>query len=835
MTIVRRRSGGRGAALAAALLAVVPAAAAAPALAVESDPAALVDPMIGTAPPGFVFPGAAVPFGMVQNSPDTRGQFAYSGYLATDPAIQGFSLVHLSGPGAKKGGDLPFMPTLGPSPSNEPSSIQSTFSHGLEHAEAGYYRVHLDVPATDVELTAARHAAMQRYTFPPSPSAYLIADVSRSVEGVHDGTFKVTGPAELSGSARGRYPVFFVARFSRPFAGSGTFRAEGHGAGGWVRWDTTAQRVVTARIGVSFVDVAGARRNLDRDAPTFDFAGMRANARAEWRAALSRIRVSGGTDADKKSFYTALYHAQLHPNVFTDVDGRYRGFDHRVHAATGRTQYANFSLWDTYKGENQLLALIQPARYHDMLLSLLDDYRLGGRLPRWGEQDFDASHMSGDPAIQMIVDGYCRGLVAPGEAGALYGAALDLTRRREPDLARLGYLPVDHTSRGAGTTLEYGIADFALALMADRLGHPSDAIRLLQDSLRYRKLLDPDTRFIRPRESDGSWMSPFDPTDEKGFQEGNAWQYSWLAPHDARGLFEAMGGEGAAAAKLDNLFKEPPEAQKQQNVFGLFYRTDQYAPGNEHDLQVPWMYPFARQPWKTQAELRALQALFRPTSDGLPGNDDLGGLSGWHVFSALGFGPVTPGAPFYVVGSPQFEHATIDVPGRRPFTVDAPGSSLTSKYVRSARLGGRPLGRAWFGDAAVRAGGSLVLAMTDQPNTGWGTAGPDRPPSATGSPLAAFGCTPRELPRIALSVSPSEATVGHRVRFRFLVTTGAAARRVADAHVNLAGHRTTTDSRGRASLELLFHVPARYRPRASKAGFHSGRASVTVNPAMRRD
>jgi putative alpha-1,2-mannosidase len=710
----------------AALIAVLAtAAAAAPA---RADLASYVDPMIGTHPPGFTVPGAVVPFGMVQNSPDTRGEFAYSGYLYEDPQIQGFSLVHLDGPGVKKGGDIPLMPTIGPVPSTDPNVYGSPFDHGLEHAEAGYYRVRLAKYQTDVELTAATHAAMQRYTFPPSPQSNVIVDAGRSIEGVHDSHLEF-GADEVRGWTRGRYPVYFVARFSRPFASTGER---------WVTFDTTTERTVTVRVGISFVDVDGARRNLDADAPDFDFDRMRANARDAWNDALGTIRVSGGTDLQRRSFYTALYHAQLHPNVFTDVDGRYLGFDGRPQVAKRRTQYANFSMWDTYKGENQLLATIQPRRYRDMLLSLLADYREGGKLPRWAEQNIDPAHMSGDPAIPMIADGVCRGLFSNRETADLYAAAKDLLGRRDPALTQLGYLP-----DRPGTTLEYGGADFALALLARAAGRHDESSRFRTDSLRYRTILDPETRWIRPRHADGSWRDPFDPTEETGFQEGNSWQYSWLAPHDARGLFDRMGGDAAVIERLDQFFSAPADAQSQGTLFGLVYRLPQYAPGNEHDIQAPWLYPFAGQPWKTAREHADLRTLFRPTPDGLPGNDDLGGLSGWYVWSALGLGPATPGAPFYVLGSPQFTRADVRPAGRPGFRIDAPRANAARRFVRSANVGGRELSGAWLSDSELRRVRTLTLRVGARPDKRFGDDSSERPPSASDSPFSRFACARR--------------------------------------------------------------------------------------------
>jgi predicted alpha-1,2-mannosidase len=296
------------------------------------------------------------------------------------------------------------------------------------------------------------------------------------------------------------------------------------------------------------------------------------------------------------------------------------------------------------------------------------------------------------------------------------------------------------------------VADFALALAADRLGREEDAARFAGDAQRWRHLFDSTSGFVRPRHSDGSWQTPFSPTAETGFQEGNAWQYTWLAPHDSRGLFDAMGGDAAAVEKLDTLFSQQlaatvplavAEVQTRATAFGLVYRTNQYAPGNEHDLQVPWMYAFAGQPWKGQAVLRQVQGLFRPTPEGLPGNDDLGSLSAWHVLSAIGLGPSTPGAPFWVIGSPQFTSATIRLgegPSAGTFTVEAPGASALAKYVRSASLDGAPLDRTWIPDEVIRPGGTLRVEMGVSPNKAWASSRGSRPPSQADTSLATFGC-----------------------------------------------------------------------------------------------
>ncbi len=752
--------------LLAGVTAAVLLAAAAPVLADPPDRAAPdlaqhVDPMVGTLAPGFTVPGAATPFGMTQVSPDTGGPVAYSGYSWQDPRIQGFSHVHLSGPGVKKAGDIPLLPTTGPVTSSDPQSYASAYDHATERAQAGYYGVRLASYGIDAELTATTRTGVQRYAFPPAAQANVLLDVGRSVEGVHASSLEVVDADTVRGWSRGRYPVFFEADFSRPFSSFGTWTgaalspgsrtATGTGAGGWVSFDALTDREVTVRVGISFVDAAGARRNLDAETGSFD--AVRAQARAAWNRELAKVQVTGGTPLDVRTFYTALYHSLLHPNTFSDVDGRYVGFDGAVHAAAGRTQYANFSSWDTYKAQNQLLATLWPDRYRDMLLSLLADAREGDHLPRWGEQNLDAAHMSGDPVIPMVVDGWCRGVLSdvdPTLVTELYGELQELVARREKTWHDKGYLPLQTSSRGAGTTLEYGVADFALALLAHSRGDAAQERASLADAGAFRRLLDPETRWVRPRNDDGSWLTPFDPAlDETGFQEGNSWQYSWLAPHDARGLFDLMGGDAAAVQRLDTHFSEAAgavvpvavaEAQTRATLFGLAYRTNQYAPGNEHDLQTSWMYAHAGQPSKVQSVQRQVQGVFRPTIDGLPGNDDLGSLSAWYVMSALGLGPVTPGAPLYVLGSPVFETAVLDLPGRRDVRIEAPGASLTGKYVQSATLGGRALDRDWLTQGELRKGGTLRLQMGATASS-W-AAGGARPPSLSDSTLDAFGCAP---------------------------------------------------------------------------------------------
>lgn len=759
-----------------------------------ADPTRYVDPFIGTLGSGFVFPGPAAPYGMVQLSPDTEGYFAYTGYMYNDSFIRGFSQVHVQSMGVREGGNLPFMPTTGPILSTDVKRYQSKFSHATEEASPGYYRVGLDTYGITAELTAGLRVGMQRYTFPPAGQANVLLDIGRQIPGGPDQDVQST-PGQYGASAEilpdsrtilgtanpdlegpQRYAVHFAARFDRPFGGYGVWPSRGaavqpgvsilngRGGGAYVSFDPSTDRDVIVKVGISFVSRANALENLESELPgdDFGFDELRERTREAWDRALQVIEVSGGTEADLTSFYTALYNAQHHPNVFNDANGEYLGFDGKVHRIgepgdpmpPGSTYYANFSMWDTYRGEMQLLALIAPDRYADMMRSLLAVARQGGRLPRWGLMNTYADFMNGEPGLQVLADGYCRGLVPPDISEELYEQArrLALVDHRDPSYLEKGYIPFDVQSSGASGTLEHALGDFALALVADRLGREEDRDRLLGLAGNWRNQLDPETRFMRPRLSNGSWMSPYQPELPDGFREGTGWQYTWLVPHDVRGLFDRMGegrgGDAFVADRLDTFFSTAlsgnvplvgPEAQQKITAFGIAYYGNQYAPSNEHDLQAPYLHSWLGQPWKTQALARAYQGLYRPTPDGLPGNDDLGSLSAWYVWSALGFYPAIAGAPVYVLGSPVFEKAEIALPGGT-FEVKAPGASLANKYVSGAELDGEEWNRTWFTHDRLSDGGSLELEMSPLADETWGSGPGSAPPSASVSPLSAFGC-----------------------------------------------------------------------------------------------
>ena len=739
-------------------------------------PVDYVDPMIGTLGSGFVFPGPAAPYGMVQLSPDTDGYLAYTGYMYSDAFIRGFSHHHIESMGVKSNGNLPFMPTTGPVTSSDPRLYWSRFDHANEVAEAGYYKVLLESSGIQAELTAGTRVGMHRYTFPPGPQGNVLLDVGRSNKNwepqapensVHDASVDVVDERTVAGTADSDqgYTIHFVAQFDRPFSSYGGWDAAGatpaagknasagRGAGAYVSFDTVADRDVQIKVGISYVSRENALLNLETEKPDWDFEALRQETRSAWNGALSTIDVEGGTDADKTSFYTAFYHAQHHPNIYSDVNGDYMGYDDRVHRVEGRDHYVNFSLWDTYRGENQLLATLQPDRYRDMLLSLLAIHQQVGRLPQWAMNDALPDYMVGDPVQMTVVDGYCRGLLEDADAEALYQAlrnqAYEIRRQWNAD-----YLDQGWVGNGASETLEYALADFSLALMADSLGEDEDRDDLLARALNYVNVIDPSSGFARPRNADGSWKSPYSPEEPDHFVEGTGWQYTWLVPHDLRGLFdrvgEGRGGDELVRERLDTFFSTAvaehlpavvQEVQKAITAFGIFYAGNQYAPSNEHDLHAPYLYDYIGQPWKTQAIMRGYQALFRATPDGLPGNDDLGSMSAWYVWSALGFYPVTGGAPVYAVGSPVFESAVIQPVGSpKDLVVRAPGASLLGKYIQSAALGDEALDRSWVTHKELFKSGEVVFNMGAQANIGWGAAPEQAPPSMSGHKLKDFAC-----------------------------------------------------------------------------------------------
>lgn len=721
----------------------------------SNDPAHYVDPFIGTdaAPTkiqlgtgysgGSVFPGAGYPQGMVQWSPDTTTEAG--GYHYTQPAIYGFSLTHFSGRGCSSYQDIPFMPTVGPlttSPATS-STYASTFSHRSESASPGYYRVHLDSSNIDVALTVTLRSGLGQFTYPRSQAATMLINAGGSATGNSNvGTgVQIVGSNQVTGSATSghfcgkanTYRVYFAATFDHPFTTFGTWNgpqvnpkastSSGQHSGAYVTFDTTQQQVVQVKVGLSFVSVANAQANLAQENPAWNFQTVQQQARAAWNARLSSIQITGGTSDEQRIFYTALYHCFFHPNVFSDVNGQYLGFDHRVHVAQGYTQYENFAGWDMYRSLIDLLALLEPRETSDMMQSLVADAQQGGGgLPRWEVANDNSAGMVGDSPDVIIAKSYAFGArnfdtqaawqamdTAASQTGIRSGHYV--VREGLKDYLHLGYVPTDKT-RSASTTLEYAIDDFAIAQFAQALGKASASMKYLQRARNWRHLFNPATGYLEPRNANGTFVANFSPTSLDGFAEGDAAQYTWLVPQDMGGLFTALGGNAQVIKRLDALFTQLNAGPTSPYAFM----------GNEPSFELPWEYDAAGAASRTQQVVRRIQTqLFTATPTGLPDNDDGGAMSSWYVFSAMGLYPQVPGVAGFLVGSPLFSTMTVHLGNGTQLQIIGQGASDSTPYVQSLRLGGQDSNNVWIPFSALQNGATLQFTLGSSPNTAWGS------------------------------------------------------------------------------------------------------------------
>lgn len=721
-------------------------------LAASLSLASNVDPFVGTSGtpvggPIDTFPGADMPFGMVQWSPDTPSQNAGGGYEYSDSSITGFSLTHLSGPGCSVFGDFAMLPVV--SDATQPAVTPQPFAHSSEVAAPGYYAVTLGTQPVRAELTVTDRTGLGAFTFPATTHADIVVNPASNQAGVTDASIAIVGNDEIEASASSgffcgmpdRYTVYEVVRFDRPFRASGVEHGgRGPQALAWVQFDTTKDPLVRAQVALSFVDERGARTNLAAEARSWDIDTVRNAALAAWERMLNRVRVRGGTSSDRRQFYTALYHAMLHPNLISDADGRYRGFDGAVHEVRpGHAEYANYSDWDIYRTQIPLIALLAPHRTSDIEQSLVDAYTQSGWLPRWALVNQPTSVMGGDSVDAVIAGGYAfgaRDFDVRTALQAMVKGATDTTsppgygwyleRPESADYQRLGYIPNTHTTsvspvpNGASETLEYALDDASIASFARALNERALYERFLKRGANWANLFDTSTGWIAPRDESGAFEdTPITESGQSGFQEGNGAQYTWMVPQDLPALVAGMGGPAAAAAKLDTFFSQ--------------LNADQDKPyawmGNEPSIGSPWAYLSAGEPWREQAVVRdVMTTLYADRPDGIPGNDDLGTMSAWWVWCAMGLYPQFTAERYVDVGTPLFSHVEIDPPLGPRITIDAPGASDATPYIAAARLNGRSLAHSWI---ALPLHGSVRLDLTvaAQPNRSWASAPDDAPPA----------------------------------------------------------------------------------------------------------
>ena len=732
-----------------------------------------VDPFIGTGGEGHTFPGAVAPFGMVQLSPDTntaciiRECYKWAaGYRYEDQSIEGFSHTHFSGAGHSDLGDFLMMPVSDAQVPLERDGYRSRFDHKSEKATPGYYAVDLLGPGVFAELTAGTRVGVHRYTFRNGAQAHLVFDLRTSLYNYpgkilwssirqrSDGT--ITGCRQTRGWAPDRV-LCFAMRFNGPLRGHAFINtetdtaykgfqgpgrgvddvAERSGRAIVARFDFGAlTKPLEVKVAISSVDEDGAITNLDAEPGDFD--AIRAQTKAAWEQALGAVEIQA-PPAMERSLYTALYHALLAPSVASDADGRYRGPDNAVHRAEGFTFRSTFSLWDTFRAEHPLLTLIQPERTNaDFIRSLLVSQKQSpfGILPVWQFQGRETWTMIGYHAVPVIADAYLKGISGFDSQEALDAMVASATYAPYGDLGdymKLGYVPIDKEPEAASKTVEYAFDDWAIAQMARKIGRADIAAAFQKRAGNWRNSFDTKTGWVRARLADGAFRTPFDPVSIKygsDYTEGNAWQYSWFVPQDQGGLIRLLGGDKKTIAKLDAMFNydnSKVDYSASEDIAGLI---GQYIHGNEPSHSVAYLYVYAGAPWRTQERLKQIvDSQYKPTEDGLAGNDDLGQMSAWLVFTGLGFYPVTPGSLEYVIGRPFVDRATLRLPNGKVFSVATRNAG--QPYVGKVLLNGVPVRRSYIRHEQIMAGGTLEFVMQGTPNKSWASKRRDRPFSST--------------------------------------------------------------------------------------------------------
>jgi predicted alpha-1,2-mannosidase len=736
------------------------------------DPLKLVDPLIGTGPEGHTFPGATAPFGMVQLSPDTQIRpFKQSykwaaGYRYEDTTILGFSHTHFSGAGHSDLGDVLLMPISGDSVPLEPGDIDKTqpgyrsrFSHAEEHAEPGYYSVFLRDSGVHAELTATERVGEHRYTFSDGARRHVLLDLRSSIYNYpgkvlwsrvrvrQDGT--VTGMRETRGWAPGRQ-LFFAIRFSAAMSGHELYNKEedpppyhGFKTPGTSPEDTQSieGRALEAvfdfapsaaplivKVALSPVSEQNAIANMDAETPGFDFDGVRARTQKLWREELSRVEFHASPDMEK-SLYTALYHAMMAPGTSMDANGEYRGPDNQVHRAEGFRFVSSLSLWDIYRAEQPLMTLVEPEkRTNDLVKSLIASQQESpfGILPVWQFQGLETWCMIGYHSVPIIADAYMKGIRGYDTKAALDAMVASATYAPYGHLGaymKFGYVPVDHDDEAASKTVEYAYDDWTIARMAKAMGNTAVPATFEKRASYWRNNFNAADGFVEPRLENGDYRKPFDPAMAgagSGFTEGNAWQYSWYQPQDEQGLINLLGGNEKLISKLDAMFDQKVDPARYANIEDISGMIGQYIHGNEPSHHLAYLYMYADAPLKTQARLKQIvDSQYKPAPDGLVGNDDLGQMSAWLIFTSMGFYPLAPGSNQYVLGRPFVDRAVLHLPNGKQLTVSSVNLSDEHGFVKDVLLNGNSLDRSYVTHEELMKGGELKFIFSTEKDAEW--------------------------------------------------------------------------------------------------------------------
>ena len=711
----------------------------------DKDFAKFVNPFVGTDFHGHTFPGATYPFGMVQLSPDTRltGWDGCSGYHYSDNAIYGFSHTHLNGTGVADYCDILLMPVSGYTGEeiiNE--EYKSPFQKSSEKASPGYYEVFLDKWGVKAELTAGRRVGFHKYSYKPGSSREVVLDLAHR-DPLIEWNVEISGTNALKGYRRSRswaadQVVYFYMEFSEPFSKVKMREmkrkvlvqfAEGSNPG-----TSNGVNPLMVKVGISSVSTNNAKLNLEAECKGWDFEGLRRGTQRAWNDFLGKIEVESENEEHIKTFYTALYHTAIAPNLLSDVNGEYRGMDRKIHKAEGYEHYTVFSLWDTYRTLHPLMTIIERERTSHFIQSMLAMFRQGGKLPIWELAGNETNCMIGYHSVSVITDAAIKGIGGFDKREAL-NAMVESSRKDEygiREYMKQGFVPADLEHESVSKTLEYAYDDWCIARMAKELGEQGIYAEYTKRAQSWKNIFDPQTGFMRPRVN-GGWLTPFDPSEVNvHFTEANSWQYSFYVPQDIEGHIERLGGERAYIERLDALFSAPQQTtgRTQVDITGLI---GQYAHGNEPSHHIAYLYNYAGAPWKTQQMVRRImEELYTSAPDGLSGNEDCGQMSAWYVMSALGFYPVTPGDPVYAMGSPLFESAKINLESGKSFTLKSEGEIKNSEkniYIKAIKLNGKNYTKSYITHKYIENGGELIFETSATPSYTFGVEKDDRPVS----------------------------------------------------------------------------------------------------------
>jgi predicted alpha-1,2-mannosidase len=716
-----------------------------------------VDPFIGTGLHGHVFLGANVPFGAVQLGPVnmTQGWDWCSGYNYADSTILGFSHTHLSGTGIGDMGDIAIMPVTGNvrmargNAADPQSGYFSLFSHDEETAVPGYYAVQLKRYGIKAELTATERVGFHRYTFPITDSAKIIIDLESGIgwdqptetyiKKINDSV--VTGFRFSKGWAADQR-IFFAAIFSRSMSNFSVYDSiiqkegaaiSGKKSRGVASFVHSENETILMKVGISPVSIENAMRNIDAEIPHWNFEAVRTNADLAWNMELNKIKIKTPDTARLRTFYTALYHTMIAPSIFNDHNSDYRGTDKKIYTGAPFTNFTTFSLWDTYRAAHPLFTITQPERVNDMINSMLAIFQQQGKLPVWHLMGNETNTMPGYSGVQVVADAYLKGFTGfdPELAWQAVKTTAMQNERGIQYVKDVGYIPADSMVESVALGLEYAIADWSIAAMAKKMGKTEDFEYFSKRAQYYKNYFDSVTGFVRGRLNQDNWRTPFSPFESRhmkdDFSEGNAWQYTWLVPHDVPGLMAMLGGENKFIAKLDSLFTIQGDMGREasNDITGLI---GQYAHGNEPSHHITYLYAYAGQPWKSADKIRyILDSLYSDRFDGLCGNEDVGQMSAWYILSALGMYQVNPAGGVFVFGSPVIDEASIKVAKNRTFTIKVKNNPASNKYIQRIKLNGKEYPNSFIHYDDIMKGGELIIEMGPLPSKTWGVSKEHRP------------------------------------------------------------------------------------------------------------